>query len=79
MNYGIIDNEKTIDMRSNRHLFHYFESKEALLLELVRLGCSGPASVTDDKNIPPDVYLVEMLRSIFSFAKEQPWVFKMLF
>lgn len=58
-------------------MFHYFESKEDLLLELVRLGCSGPASVTDDKNIPPDVYLVEMLRCIFSFAKEQPWVFNM--
>ena len=58
-------------------MFHYFASKEDLLLELVRLGSTGPASVSDDKDVPPDVYLTEMLRSIFSYAKEQPWVFNM--
>lgn len=58
-------------------MFHYFASKEELLLELVRMGCSGPASVIDDKDIPPDIYLTEMLRSIFNYAKEQPWVFNM--
>ena len=72
----ISDIAETVPM-STGLMFHYFASKEDLLLELVRLGCSGPASVTDDKNIPPDVYLVEMLRSVFSFAKEQPWVFNM--
>lgn len=58
-------------------MFHYFGSKEDLLLELVRMGCSGPGSVTAGEEIPPDVYLTEFLRKIFSFAKEQPWVFNM--
>lgn len=58
-------------------LFHYFASKEELLLELVKMGIQGPASIAYDENIPPDVYLTGFLSSIFSFAKEQPWVFYM--
>ena len=58
-------------------LFHYFESKEDLLLELVKMGTQGPGSVAYDEKIPPDVYLTKFLDSIFSFAKEQPWVFNM--
>ena len=44
-------------------MFHYFESKEDLLLELVRMGA--------------DVYLTGFLKQVFSFAKDQPWVFNM--
>ena len=58
-------------------LFHYFESKENLLLELVKMGTQGPGSVTYDETIPPDVYLTGFLNSIFTFSKEQPWVFNM--
>ena len=58
-------------------LFHYFASKEELLLELVKMGTQGPGSVKYDDKIPPDVYLTMFLNSIFSFAKEQPWVFNM--
>ena len=58
-------------------LFHYFESKENLLLELVKMGTQGPGSVAYDKTIPPDVYLTGFLNSIFTFSKEQPWVFNM--
>jgi len=58
-------------------LFHYFESKEDLLLELVKMGTQGPGSVAYDETIPPDVYLTGFLNSIFSFSKEQPWVFNM--
>lgn len=58
-------------------LFHYFESKENLLLELVKMGTQGPGSVAYDETIPPDVYLTEFLNSIFTFSKEQPWVFNM--
>ncbi|MBR7090735.1 MAG: TetR/AcrR family transcriptional regulator [Lachnospiraceae bacterium] len=58
-------------------MFHYFESKEDLLLELVKMGTQGPGSVVYDGNIPPDVYLTGFLNGIFSFAKEQPWVFYM--
>ncbi len=28
-------------------------------------------------NVPPDIYLTEFLRQLFSYAKEQPWVFNM--
>ena len=58
-------------------MFHYFASKEDLLIELVKMGCSGPGSVVSDDSIPPDIYLTELLRQVFSFAKEQPWVFNM--
>ena len=58
-------------------LFHYFESKESLLLELVKMGTQGPGSVAYDETIPPDVYLTGFLNSIFTFSKEQPWVFNM--
>ncbi|MCR4739319.1 MAG: TetR/AcrR family transcriptional regulator [Lachnospiraceae bacterium] len=58
-------------------LFHYFGSKEELLLELVRMGSEGPAAVTGNADVPPDVYLTSFLSQVFAFAKEQPWVFYM--
>ncbi len=58
-------------------LFHYFASKEELLLELVKMGLQGPGSIVYDEKIPPDMYLTGFLNSVFSFAKEQPWVFYM--
>lgn len=60
-------------------MFHYFESKEELLLELVKMGAAGTNSAsgmsTDD--IPPEIYLEKFLEQLFSYAKEQPWVFNM--
>jgi AcrR family transcriptional regulator len=58
-------------------LFHYFESKEELLLELVKMGLQGPGAIVDVPGVPPDVYLTGFLKQIFAFAKEQPWVFNM--
>ena len=58
-------------------LFHYFASKEELLLELVKMGLQGPGSVGDSGDVPPDVYLTMFLGKVFSFAEEQPWVFNM--
>ena len=58
-------------------LFHYFRSKEDLLLALVGMGCEGPGSFAAPNEVPPDVYLVGFLRGVFSYAKEQPWVFYM--
>ena len=58
-------------------LFHYFASKEELLLELVKMGNQGPGSIGDSADCPPDVYLTMFLKQIFAFAKEQPWVFNM--
>lgn len=58
-------------------LFHYFESKEELLNELVKLGLEGPKSAENTMNMPPDVFLTEFLRQMFSYADKEPWVFKM--
>ncbi len=58
-------------------LFHYFASKEELLLELVKMGLQGPGSVGDSGDVPPDLYLTMFLGKVFSFAEEQPWVFNM--
>ena len=58
-------------------MFHYFESKEDLLMELVRMGSAGPGSVACPEDVPPDVYLTSLLGQILSYAKEQPWVFYM--
>ena len=60
-------------------MFHYFASKEELLLELVRLGLQGPAAASEgsDLEVPPDVFLTGFLKEMFSYAKEQPWVFQM--
>ncbi len=58
-------------------LFHYFGSKEDLLMELVRMGSKGPGAVEFDADVRPDVYLTGFLGQIFAFAKEEPWVFYM--
>ena len=71
-------------------MFHYFESKEELLLELVKMGAagtkaaSGSSASTQETNggtapveIPPQIYLEKFLEQLFSYAKEQPWVFNM--
>ena len=58
-------------------MFHYFESKEELLTELVKTGAEGTKSANQISGVPPDIYLTEFLRNMFSYAKKQPWVFNM--
>lgn len=60
-------------------LFHYFESKEELLYEVVKMGVEGTKvfSGNQDIPVPPDVFLTGFLGQMFSYAKEQPWVFNM--
>ena len=72
-------------------LFHYFESKEVLLRELVKMGAEGTKSAVmpgagapaegAPSAMPPDltadVYLLKFLEKMFAYAKEQPWVFNM--
>lgn len=58
-------------------MFHYFQSKEQLYEELVRMGAEGtniPQKM--DFNDPLD-YFVSFLNALFTYAKEQPWVFYM--
>ena len=73
-------------------MFHYFESKEELLLELVKMGAASTkaasgaggdgsgaegADAIKMAQIPPHIYLEKFLEQLFSYAKDQPWVFKM--
>ena len=58
-------------------MFHYFESKEELLLELVKMGAASTKSAECPVGVPADIFLSGFLKQLFSFAKEQPWVFNM--
>lgn len=58
-------------------LFHYFGSKEELLLELVRMGAEGTKKASVPEGVRPDEFLTMFLGSLFAYAKEQPWVFNM--
>lgn len=58
-------------------LFHYFASKEELLLELVKMGVEGTRVVGTQAEVPPELFLKGFLTQMFSYAKEQPWVFNM--
>lgn len=58
-------------------MFHYFESKEELLLELVQMGAEATQFADKMPEIPPEVYFMEFLKRLFEFSKSQPWVFHM--
>lgn len=64
-------------------MFHYFESKEELLLEVVKMGAEGTRALSSGPaaeamaNAPTDMFLKGFLQQLFSYAKEQPWVFYM--
>lgn len=64
-------------------MFHYFESKEVLLAELVKMGAEGTKALSSGPaaqavaDLPADQYLKGFLQQMFSYAKEQPWVFNM--
>ena len=58
-------------------MFHYFASKEELLLELVKMGVEGTKVVGSESEVPPEMYLNGFLTQLFAYVKEQPWVFNM--
>lgn len=64
-------------------MFHYFESKEELLLELVKMGAEGTKALSSGvppeqlSAIPADAFLTGFLTKMFAYAKEEPWVFNM--
>lgn len=64
-------------------MFHYFESKEELLLELVKMGAEGTRSLSAGippeqiQQIPADAFLTGFLSKMFTYAREEPWVFNM--
>lgn len=62
-------------------LFHYFDSKETLLTELVKMGAEGTKMVgmtaKASSGVPADQMLSGFLGQLFAYAKDQPWVFNM--
>ncbi len=74
----ITDIAKAVPM-STGLMFHYFESKEELLLELVKMGAESTKALNTGATdtIPPDLFLTGFLKQLFSYAEEQPWVFNM--
>ncbi|MGN0655504.1 MAG: TetR/AcrR family transcriptional regulator [Ruminiclostridium sp.] len=58
-------------------MFHYFESKEQLYEELVRMGAQGTNIPLDMNFEDPLDYFSGFLKILFQYAKEQPWVFYM--
>ncbi|MGN0665510.1 MAG: TetR/AcrR family transcriptional regulator [Huintestinicola sp.] len=58
-------------------MFHYFESKEQLYEELVRMGAEGTNIPIDMNFEDPLDYFSGFLKILFQYAKEQPWVFYM--
>lgn len=60
-------------------LFHYFESKESLYGELVRLGVEGtsaPQALSGD-SFEPLSFFTGFLTALFEYSRKQPWVFNM--
>jgi len=58
-------------------MFHYFASKEELLLELVKMGVAGTKAPQKLSELPPDIFFAGFLQQLFAYAKSQPWVFQM--
>lgn len=58
-------------------LFHYFESKEKLYEELVRMGLTGTAYPMQQKYEHAIAFFEEFAQQLFYFMKEQPYVAKM--
>lgn len=58
-------------------MFHYFNSKESLLHELIKIGVNGTKYPDQFSSLPPDLFFTEFLRSLFSYSEKEPWVFNM--
>ncbi|MDE7278707.1 MAG: TetR/AcrR family transcriptional regulator [Oscillospiraceae bacterium] len=58
-------------------MFHYFESKEQLYGELVKMGAEGTNVPQEMDFENPLDFFRTFLDALFTYAKEQPWVFYM--
>ena len=58
-------------------LFHYFETKEKLYEELIKIGVSGPQSVMTGIKGEPLEFFSTSAREIFRYLKTEPFVAKM--
>ena len=58
-------------------LFHYFESKEQLYEQLVRMGADGTQTPQKMESASPLEYFSGFLKVLFEYSKQQPWVMQM--
>ena len=58
-------------------LFNYFDSKEKLYEELIRLGVSGPKSVLPTGDVEPLTYFETVAEQLLSFISEHHFTAKM--
>ncbi len=72
----INDIAKAADM-SVGLLFHYFESKEQLYEELIRMGVEGTKEPQKMEFSNPLEFFTGFLDALFLFSAQQPWVFLM--
>lgn len=53
-------------------MFHYFESKEKLYEELIKIGISGPMGIVSKEYEDPITFFEESARTIFDSLKSEP-------
>lgn len=58
-------------------LFHYFESKERLYEELIKMGLEGSKMPFQIDAANPMEFFSSFLSQLLAYTKEQPWVSKM--
>ena len=58
-------------------LFHYFETKEKLYEELIKIGVSGPRAVMAEIKGEPIEFFQTAAKQIFYYIETQPFVAKM--
>ncbi len=55
-------------------MFHYFESKEQLYEQLVKMGLEGTKSPSKMQYNTPAEFFFNFLDELFAYTKQQPWV-----
>jgi len=58
-------------------LFHYYESKEQLYLELVKIGLDGMKAPQKIKYKEPIEYFEQFLENLFETIDKEPWICQM--
>lgn len=58
-------------------MFHYFKSKEELLMALVIMGQKYTGATGEYGDIPGDLFLKGMIGELFKYAKKDPFVANM--
>ncbi len=58
-------------------MFHYFESKEKLYEELIRIGISGPMQAVAPTEKEPLVFFEDTAAELFHYLRTEPFIAKM--